>query len=144
EVIESRPKIIEIPETAPGTLPLLTTASEVHRLKREEAQRGYPVKLRGTITSTLPEHQAFTIQDATRGLYIIDFSASRSDPPKIGELMEIEGKTDPMQFAPVVYANRVTSQGAGTMPDPVRPTWDQLINGSLDAQYVEIQGVLTD
>jgi signal transduction histidine kinase len=26
---------------------------------------------------------------------------------------------------------------------PVYPTWDQLLNGSLDAQYVEIQGIIT-
>ncbi len=29
------------------------------------------------------------------------------------------------------------------MPQPVRPTWDQLMNGSLDAQYVELQGIIT-
>jgi len=59
-------------------------------------------------------------------------------------MMEVEGKTDPSLFAPVVDASRVSSLGAGVLPDPVHPTWDQLINGSLDAQYVEIQGILTD
>jgi len=29
------------------------------------------------------------------------------------------------------------------MPQPVYPTWDQLMNGSLDAQYVELQGIIT-
>jgi signal transduction histidine kinase len=134
----------ENPGTNSDGLPTLVSASEVHRLKREEAQRGYPVKIRGVITSVLPEHQAFTIQDATRGLYIIDFSESRSDPPEIGELVEVEGQTDPSLFAPVVNASRVSSLGTGSMPDPVHPTWDQLINGSLDAQYVELQGILTD
>lgn len=143
-ILESRPPAVESPETNSGALPLLVNAAEVHHLKREEAQRGYPVKTTGVVTSVLPEHQAFTIQDATRGLYVIDFSESRSDPPQIGELMEIEGKTDPSLFAPVVYASRVSSLGTGVLPDPVHPTWDQLINGSLDAQYAEIQGILTD
>ena len=143
-VLESSSPAVESPETNSGALPLLVSAAEVHHLKREEAQRGYPVKIRGVITSVLPEHQAFTIQDASRGLYVVDFSESRSDPPKIGEMMEVEGKTDPSLFAPVVDASQVSSLGAGVLPDPVRPTWDQLINGSLDAQYVEIQGVLTD
>jgi signal transduction histidine kinase len=131
-------------ETNAGALPLLVIASEVHRLNREEAQRGYPVKLRGVITSVLPEHQAFTIQDSSRGLYVIDFSASRSDSPRIGEFLEVEGRTDPSMFAPVVYASRVSSLGTATLPEPVHPTRDQLINGSLDAQYVEVQGILTD
>ena len=123
---------------------MLVTGSEVHHLKREEAQRGYPVKIRGVITSVLPEHQNLRCRvppEDCRG--IIDFSASRSDAPKIGEFLEIEGKTDPSLFAPVVYAQKVTSLGAGNLPEPIRPTWDQLMNGSLDAQYVEIQGILT-
>ncbi|MBI4325155.1 MAG: hypothetical protein HY674_07805, partial [Chloroflexi bacterium] len=57
--------------------------------------------------------------------------------------MEIEGLTDPGLFAPMVNARRVSSLGAGHLPEPVHPTWDQLLNGSLDAQYVEIQGIVT-
>ncbi|MGD1089384.1 MAG: ATP-binding protein [Verrucomicrobiota bacterium] len=129
--------------TNTGKLPLLLTAAEVHRLKREEAQLGYPVKIRGVITSVLPAHQAFTIQDSTRGIYVIDFSESRSDPPRIGEFLEVEGNTDPSLFAPVVNASRVHNLGVGVLPEPVRPTWDQLMNGSLDAQYVEIQCILS-
>jgi signal transduction histidine kinase len=127
----------------PNTLPLLTTCSEVHRLKREEAQRGYPVRLRGVVTSVLPERQAFTIQDSTRGLYAVDCSATRSGPPRIGDFLEMEGRTDPSLFAPIVNATRLTCLGQGWLPAPLRPAWDQLLNGSLDAQYIELQGVIT-
>ncbi len=82
-------------DPGPGMLPVLTTASEVHQLSREEAQRGYPVKIRGVVTCVFPERQAFTIQDATRGLYVVDSSESRSVPPQIGEYLEVEGRTDP-------------------------------------------------
>ncbi len=129
--------------TNAGGLSLLVNAAEVHRLKREEAQRGYPIKIRGVVTSVLPEHQAFTIQDFTRGIYVVDFSESRSDPPRIGEYLEVQGASDPGMFAPVVDASRVRILGIGDLPEPIHPTWDQLMNGSLDAQYVEIQGILT-
>lgn len=128
---------------AAGALPTLTTASEVHQLTREEAQRGYPVKVRGVVTCVLPERQAFTIQDATRGIYVVDASESRSVVPRIGEYLSIAGKSDPSLFAPIIDADHVKDLGEGCMPDPVRPTWDQLMNGSLDAQYVELQGVVT-
>ncbi|MGA2247628.1 MAG: ATP-binding protein [Verrucomicrobiota bacterium] len=141
ERLEPEPGAAEISQTNP--LPLLTTCSEVHRLKRDEAQRGYPVKLRGVVTSVLPERQAFTLQDGTRGLYAVDCAETRSAPPHIGDFLEIEGRTDPLFFAPIVNASRLTSLGAGRLPAPVRPTWDQLLNGSLDAQYVELQGVIT-
>jgi signal transduction histidine kinase len=124
-------------------LPLLTTASAVHQLKRDAAQRGYPVNIRGVVTCVLREHQAFTIQDATRGLYVVDFSPSRPEPPRLGEYLEVEGNTDPGLFAPVVNARLVKSVGAGHLPEPVKPTWDQIINGSLDAQLVELQGIVT-
>jgi signal transduction histidine kinase len=125
------------------TLPVLTTASEVHELKREEAQRGYPANIQGVVTCVLPERQAFIIQDATRGLYVVDASESRSVPPQIGEYLEVEGKSDPSLFAPIVDADRVRDLGAGRLPQPVRPAWEQLMNGSLDAQYVELQGIIT-
>jgi signal transduction histidine kinase len=143
ELMEPQRETAETKEASAAGLPLLVSASEIHRLKREEAQRGYPVKIRGVITSVLLEHQAFTIQDSTRGIYVIDFSESRSDLPHIGEFLEVEGMTDPGLFAPVVNARRVRTLGAGDLPEPVHPTRDQLMNGSLDAQYVEIQGILT-
>jgi signal transduction histidine kinase len=142
-LVEAPSAVAETTGTNAMGLPLLASAAEIHRLKREEAQRGYPVKIRGVITSVLPEHQAFTIQDSARGIYVIDYSESLSDRPRIGEFLEVEGVTEPGQFAPVVSARRVRSLGVGDLPEPVRPSRDQLLNGSLDAQYVEIQGILT-
>jgi signal transduction histidine kinase len=143
EVIEARREAMESPTTNAGSLPVLTTAAEVHRLKREEAQRGYPVTFRGVVTSVLPERQAFILQDASRGLYVEDHSTIRSRPPQIGEFLEVQGVTDPSLFAPIVAARQIVSLGEGHLPTPVYPTWDQLLNGSLDAQYVEIQGIIT-
>jgi signal transduction histidine kinase len=143
ELLDSSAMETESVVTNGATLPLLVTAAEVHRLKREEAQRGYPVKIRGVVTSVLPEHEAFTIQDSTRGIYVEDLSGSRTDAPRTGDYLQVEGVSDPSRFAPVVDASKVEILGSGNMPEPIRPTWPLLINGSLDAQYVEIQAILT-
>ena len=143
EVLEATPPDFLVAGTNAERLPVLKTATAVHRLKREEALRGYPVKLQGVVTCVLPEHQAFTIQDATRGIYAVDASASRAFLPQPGEFLEINGTTDPSLFAPIVNVQGLKSLGAGHLPEPVHPTWDQLLNGSLDAQYVELQGVIT-
>jgi signal transduction histidine kinase len=124
-------------------LQTLRTAAEVHRLKRDEASRAYPVKIEGVVTCVLPEHQAFTIQDTTRGIYVVDFTSSLPDRPYIGEYLEVEGASDSQFFAPIINARRVTSRGAGKLPEPARPTWDQLNNGSQDAQEVELEGIVT-
>jgi len=122
---------------------LLTKAAEVHRLSRDQAERGYPVRVRGVVTSVLPEHQAFTLQDSTRGLYVEDHSPERSRAPQVGEFLMVEGFTDPSLFAPIVKATVVRCLGMGQMPEPLKPTWDQLLNGSLDAQFVEMEGIVT-
>jgi len=127
-----------------AALPMLQTAVDVHKLKRDAAQRRYPVRLDGVVTCVLPEHQAFTVQDSTRGIYVVDMTRSGHGLPEVGEHVQVEGVTDPSLFAPVVNATRIISGGLGQLPEPVRPTFDQLLNGSMDAQYVQIQGIVTE
>jgi signal transduction histidine kinase len=39
-------------------------------------------------------------------------------------------------------AQRVRHLGAGQLPEPLHPAWDQFLNGSLDSQWVEISGLV--
>ena len=123
-------------------LSVLTRAEQVKRLKREEAQLGLPVRLRGVLTSGRPGHSGVVLQDSTWGVYVSDFVPAGSDVARIGDYWEIEGVTQPGDFAPVVSARRVTRLGSGRLPVPIYPTWDQLMSGSLDTQFVEIRGIL--
>lgn len=120
-------------------LHLLTTAAEVHRLKRKEAQLQYPVRVRGVVTSIDPGPSAgFTLQDSTGGVYVQDVSRWR-----VRDFVEVEGVTDAGEFAPMLRPTGSTRLGDGLLPEPIHPAWDQLMNGSLDAQYVEIEGIAT-
>ncbi len=121
-------------------LPLLTTIEQVKGLGRAEAQRGYPVKVRGVVTALMAV--GFFLQDTTGAIYVdVDPSRTR-DAPVIGDYWEAEGTTF-AQFAPNIYARRASRLGRATLPTPLRPSWDRLINGSLDTQYIEIEGVVT-
>jgi signal transduction histidine kinase len=128
----------EVASPHPSGLTGLTTAAEVHHLKRAEAQLKYPVKVRGVVTSIDPSALGFTLQDSTGGVYVQGSVAVR-----VGDFVEAEGVTDPGEFAPMLVASRATKPGEGRLPEPIHPTWDQLMNGSLDAQYVEIEGIVT-
>jgi signal transduction histidine kinase len=130
------------PSAAPG-LPLLTTGEEVKRLKRDEAQRGFPVRIRGVITRAVIGYDSVVIQDATRGVYVRGLPARNPGAPQLAEYWEIEGTTAPGDFAPVITWRQGRRLGVGRLPEPVTATWDRLINGSLDTQYVELQGVVT-
>jgi signal transduction histidine kinase len=141
EVIE--PPSDQKHEARTNTLPLLTRASDVRALTRAQALLGYPVRLRGVVTCEAPDDHAFVLQDSTRGIYVVDFSSSRSSLTRLGEYLEVEGTTDPGIFAPMVDARRVANLGGGQLPVPIKPSLDELINGSLDAQYVEIRGIIS-
>jgi signal transduction histidine kinase len=123
--------------------PVLTNAGQVHRLSRKEAAGGQHVLIRGVITCALPEFQAVVIQDFTGGIYIDHWNLSLAEPLTVEELVEVEGTTDPGEFAPRVNAVRISRLGTSELPSPVRPYWDQLVNGSLDTRFVEFQGIVT-
>src|SRR6266436_4397874 len=114
--------------------PVLTTGLQVQLLSQAAAAKKLPAVLRGVVTCYLPDSDSLVIQDATRGVYVSQISAALNEAPRLGDLFEIEGVTDPGQFAPQLLARKATRLGAGEMPVPAQPTWDQLINGSFDTQ----------
>ena len=140
-VVASRP--------AAGTR-VLATAAQVAKLSRAEAERGHPVKMRGVVTCDAPQlYYGSVIQDQTRGIYCFwSETNSATDQtrrrPRFGEFWEIEGISQEGHFAPDVRVTNMMFLGEGELPAPVSPVWDQLLNGSLDTQFVEMQGVVTD
>jgi signal transduction histidine kinase len=123
-----------------STNDLLTTAAQVRRLKPDQARLGIPVKITGVVIGAF--HDSLVLQDASGGVYIHYVAGESSRQPVVGQFLEITGRTDPGDFSPVVYADTAKLFGCAAMPEPIRPSWDQIINGSLDAEYVEIYGVV--
>jgi signal transduction histidine kinase len=134
-------KSLEAVPSGTQGLPLLTTVEQVKRLKREEAQRGNPVRIRGVVIRATAN--SIVIQDATSGVYVGGLPPRSPGRPRFGEDWEIDGITAPGDFAPVIVWRQGRRLGAGRLPEPVAATWDALMAGSLDTQYVEIQGVVT-
>ncbi len=146
-LVPSRKEIEWLPASEPivartnhpdGQPALLTTIQAIRRLKPEVARTGLPFKVRGIVTSTQADHDAFSIQDLTGGLYVINTSETRTELPQLREFVEVEGRTAPG----IGRAGKITRLGWGVLPEPIRPAWDQLMSGSLDTRYVEIRGVI--
>lgn len=137
--------------TRPGPAEVLNTAEQVQRLTYEEAVRGLPVRLRGVITcDSSALYYGSILQDSTRGLYVY---WDQSPPvtgrlpavrPKMGEFWEVEGVTTPGKFAPAVNALAMRRLGEGQMPEPMHPTRDQILSGTLDTQLIEVEGIVTE
>ena len=123
-----------------STNDLLTRAVQVRRLKPDQARLGIPVKITGVVTAAF--RNSLVLQDASGGIYISFVASQSARQPSLGQFLEITGRTAPGDFSPIITAETVTIFGRAAMPEPIRPSWDQIINGSLDAEYVEIYGVV--
>ena len=117
---------------------MVTDIANVFRLSPEEAERGSALQLTGVVTCVLPELSAFVIQQGDNGIYVMDGSLDATNPPAVGERVEIEGVTG----IGVAKARVVNRLGAVHLPEPVSATWRQLLNGSLTARRVEFAGVV--
>ena len=121
--------------SATNALPVLTQVQQIRRLSVEELHRSYPVTIRGVVTSD----QGFNcVQDATAGIYVL----SREDTLKLGDFVEVAGRTDPGNFSPVVIPDHITVLGKGRMPEPAHYSWDHLNSGNEDCQWMEQIGVV--
>ncbi len=123
-------------------IPVITEAILVKSLNRDEAEKNLPVKIRGVITARLGG--GFVIQDASWSVFfrLKDNPLAEDRTPSVGDYAEVEGVTD-MGFAPGIAAARWVYLGEGVFPEPLKPSWDELFNGSMDTQYVEIEGVVS-
>ncbi len=121
---------------------LLLTAAEVRALPVEKARAPNAVQLRGIYMGGAdPEGIAFVLQDETEGIYV-------QAPPNLlvgmqrGDLLEVLGVTDPGGYAPYVLADEVRRIGRRPIPEPIAVTLDELHSGQMDAQWVEVTGIV--
>ncbi len=119
----------------------LLTAAAVRSLTVEEAQQHRHVRLRGVVT--FYEENIFSrfIQDETAGIYLSD-----SGLPLVhllpGQLVEVEGTTQPGEYAPIVVPQSIQVIGEAPLPAAKPVTYDQMASGMDDSQFVEITGTV--
>jgi len=132
-----RPATIEQPDS------VLREAEQVQKLSLDEARRQRLVRLKGVITSKgHPPDEWLSIEDNTRGIFVKARNAANLAAN--GDFCEIVGHSDAGDFAPIVVAEKVIRLGRGEFPEPAIPTWDELNNGSMDVQWVEIRGLVRE
>jgi diguanylate cyclase (GGDEF)-like protein len=133
-------------ETPDRPLRTLTTAHEAHDISLEEAARGYPVRIRGVVTfydaAVDPRHAALFVHDSTGSIFI----GLPSHPVLAlnpGTRVEVNGISGTGDYAPVILHGRVRAIGESHLPkDAPRPTMAELLAGSQDGQWVEIEGIV--
>jgi signal transduction histidine kinase len=136
--------VLDQAPAAPSASTALLKIKQVQSLPIADAKRGLPVHIRGVVTSKgRPFDNYLTIQDNTRGIFVYLRNVSNSIPV-CGDFYDIVGHSGAGNFAPVVWADEIEHLGKGDMPEPSQPAWSALVNGSMDIQWVALQGLVTD
>ena len=135
------PSVASSPTLAHQTgLPLLTEARQVLSLSRKDAARGYPIRIRAVVTYADADWRALFVQDSTAGVYV----DLRKNPTvvKRGQWIEVEGRSGPGEFAPLIDNSQVRVLGEAPMPAGRKASIEELASGRLDSQWVEVEGVV--
>jgi len=123
---------------AVGTLPILTRTQQARELSVEEANRGYPVHLRGVVTF-IDDFSLF-IQDSSAGIFVA--ASGLAHEVSAGQLIELEGVTECPDFAPQIGKARVRVVGRAAMPPAKHLDFDRLAATEEDSQWAEVEGVV--
>ena len=127
-------------------LATLTTAHQAHSLSNQEAQRAYPIHLRGVVTYFDPDYgtgnAAIFVHDSTGSIFVR--SPSNSTPPvPAGTLVDVRGISGPGGFGPVVVQPHVRAIGHAPLPaNAPLETLPRLETGFDDAQWVQVEGTV--
>ncbi len=92
----------------------------------------------GLLPITIPTLPIFSYR-MTAGIYV--FCEGRL-PIERGQQIELSGITDAGDFAPVVVHPKTRMLGLGKLPNAPRVSFDQLLTGRLDAQWIESEGIV--
>ena len=121
---------------------ILTNAVQVRSLDAKEAGRHLPVHLRGVVIGEAePGGDGFAMQDETSGIYLT------STPEIVAQLhpgddIEVTGSSDPGWFAPSVVVKTIHKLGVKPLPEPKKVTYEELLSGQFEAQWVELTGIV--
>src|SRR4051794_24866317 len=117
----------------------LRSVANVRSLTPEQASANLPVQLRGVVTFAFDPHSCF-IQDQSAGIFV--GNGVEAPPLSAGDIVALEGATDPGDYAPIVKPSRVTLLGRTNLPPATRVSFADLMTGYQDSQWVEVLGLV--
>lgn len=133
----------------------LTTSDEVQNLSAEDADRHYPVELKGVITYIDAANDRAYLQDETGGVRFRPGGGApgNMDPLTPGDRIEITGVSlagdgiaqvagGPMAADGSFPAVTFQRAGHGTLPAPMPVIVEQVQNGSVQSQYVTFRATI--
>ncbi|MGP8238461.1 MAG: sensor histidine kinase [Limisphaerales bacterium] len=126
-------------EAGTAELSTLTSVRQVREVTPEQAAKGFPVRLRGVVTFCEANYDmGMFIHDPSGGIYVK--LGEGTNQFRMGDEVEVLGRSGPGDFLPVVLAGQVKVLGRAPLPGPELVSYNQLASGAEDSQWVEVLG----
>lgn len=123
---------------------ILTNFAALRALTVEEAAKGLPVRIEGTLVEFQPRSKAnFFMHDDTAGCAIHTIKGGMTEELVPGDRVLLEGLSESRGYYPTVKDARVKFIAKGSLPMPVKPDVEQLFSPELDSEWVEVPAVVT-
>lgn len=133
---------------------VLRSTKEVRALTPAEAEKGRLVELQGVVTwRSVRRNHAIIVHDGTMAVWVTllgmnaKWEQSQAPEPPVcepGTVVRVRGTTGPGGYAPVVTAEELDKLGTAPLPEPLKLPVEDLLSGSMDAQPVEVEGVVQE
>ncbi len=122
-----------------GNTPVLTSVAEVRKLGEEEADRHYPIRLKGVVVFHDPLPNILILQDSSGGIRVeLQDSHLRFSQ---GDVLVVRGVSARGLASPMVRNATAEAVGKDRLPPAVRLTAANLDSPSRQNEYSEIRGV---
>lgn len=114
--------------------------SEIYALSREQASSKQPVHIQGIVT--FRTRSGIFLYDGEQNIW----ANKENLPANItdGSLVEIEGETRHIGYAPYIAIESCKRIGQEELPPPRRIAMDRLLSGSESSQQIEMEGVIQE
>jgi len=117
----------------------LTKIEQIRQLTIGQIHNRPRVKIRGVITGLLGGF----MQDDTAGIEVVFPAEASRKLTVMGTYIEVDGTVELADVGNrIVVADHLTILGRGRMPQPQRLPLSQLLSGQVDAQWVEMEGMV--
>jgi PAS domain S-box-containing protein len=133
----------QVEQKSASSTPILTTAVQIRRLTREEAVKGYHVRIQAVVTYYDPGAVApdLFVQDSSGGIWV-HLPGKASPSLHAGERIEITGVTEQPDFAPQIGNPHWRAMGNAPLPVARKVSFEQMASTREDSQWVEVEGIV--
>ncbi|MBI2925713.1 MAG: hypothetical protein HYY24_08420 [Verrucomicrobia bacterium] len=119
---------------------LITSLGQLRSLSVVQASLHLPVRLQAVVLHFDPEWHLLFLHDGSASGYANP--AGLTERLEVGQKVVVEGVTDPGLLSPFIARVRVVAKGPGALPSAPLVAMQDLRRSNMDAQWVEVRGVV--